>query len=109
MASTRTGNSTSCSPGTRAAISTTIPTWPNGEALEAGHSFTAPKKPIGPPSETMRPASWPWAVEEVPTDCIYAMMHEAGMVDQYGGEAEDCPPRKAAIQMAFSAGWQIDP
>ncbi len=52
---------------------------------------------------------WPWAVEEVPTDCIYAMMHEAGMVDQYGGEAEDCPPREAAIQMAFSAGWQIDP
>ena len=42
---------------------------------------------------------WPWSVEEVCTDYIYAAMYEAGMFDEHGEEVEDCPQREAAIQL----------
>ncbi len=44
---------------------------------------------------------WPWAVEEVCTDYMYAAMYEAGMFDEHGEEVEDCPQREAAIQLCL--------
>ena len=44
---------------------------------------------------------WPWAVEEVCTDFLYAAMYEAGMFDEHGEEVNDCPQRVAAFQIHF--------